>query len=134
MFFKRKPKTQKEMIVSVVGMVYHEKDVNKLRIKRKDYKTSAAIMEKIWKYDWPTGPVVLSADSMGAKVTIAKRHVGYVSQESSARVLGLLKKKAIVSADATITGGTYKVVSRNGDAVEMDESVRIKLRIVYVEN
>lgn len=134
MFFKKKPKTQKEMTAVVVGMVYHEKDVNKLRIKRKDYKTNTTVMEKIYKYDWPSGPVVLSLDSMGVKVTIAKRHVGYISQETSSIVRGLISKKAIISTEAMITGGTYKVVSKNGDAVEMNEDVRIKVRIIYGES
>ena len=128
----------------VVGIVYHEKAVKRLQVAREDYRASAKknvedglAGQKIFRYDYVNKPVDLipepdnTRDRNAVMVRIAGEHVGYISTEDNVHVLEILRFGSVKYITARITGGEYKVVSENGDAVKLDGGVRINVRIAY---
>ena len=123
----------------VSGVSYHTKDVMKLARASQEWKMSDKEIaekfpgQKIYKYTFINTPVRLvpepknTHDKNAVMVMIKNCHVGYVPKEQALEVKKILIQNIKVSAE--ISGGEYKVVSLNGDAVTITDHVSIKITI-----
>ena len=129
---------------TVVGVHYHEAAIKRLQIARDDYRAAAKknieaglAGQRIWRYDYVNKPVDLKLDPSNqfgvdrVMVFIAGEHVGYISEEDDDHVLEILRFGSVKYITARISGGDYKVVSLNGEAIKSDDRVRISVRIAY---
>ena len=128
------------------GLPYCRSGLDKLKISNPEYRASAKkniedglIMEKIYQYSYVDRPVKLvpeprnKADKNAIMVMIAGEKVGYVPAELCAHFHHILRKGDIKYITAHYRGGTYKVVSANGDAVKLNEDLNITIKIGYAE-
>jgi len=138
-------KTLKTKDFFVVGTYYHQKEISKLTVANKDYKSKASTlieqektMQRIFQYTFINKPVKLvpepnnKHDKNAVKVIIAGEHVGYIKREECSQVKNIIKNKEIKYISAFISGGKYKIVNNDG-SVEKDElDISINIRIAYV--
>lgn len=139
------PRTLKTVDYVVAGTQYYLKNINKLAVSNKDYKSAAKniiesgqTMTPIFQYTFVDRPVKLEPepanthDKNAVKVIIAGEHVGYIPATSCIEVKTILKKNEIKYISAYITGGKYKLISANGDIEKSENDIKIKIRIGYV--
>lgn len=136
----------KEEVFCVVGVIYHLPNVNKLACANSDWRKNGKTLlanglcgKKIFRYSYINKPVKLIPepknphDKYAVMVQIAGEKVGYISQEDNRHVLEILNKRQVKFISSFISGGPYKVVSENGDAVKLEKDISIRIKIGYRE-
>lgn len=129
---------------NVVGTHYHEDSLKKLASLTEDWRKSVKTLigegkvgTKIFKYTYINKPVKIVPDpgnvhdKNAMKVLIAGEHVGFIPRDEAPYVKKILETTSVKYITASVRGGTYKVISTNGDKIETPDSVRIKVRIAY---
>lgn len=95
-------------------------------------------MVQIFKHTYLDKPVILvpepqnKHDRNAIKVTIAGKKIGYISRDDNLKVKHILSEHKIKLVSALFSGGEYKVVSENGDAVTLENKLSIRVKISYV--
>lgn len=129
----------------VVGTQYYLGAISSLARVNPDWKKSGAVlasegkvMEKIFKTNYINKPVKLvpepqnKHDKNAIKVIISGKTVGYISREDNRKVKRILTQHDVKFISSFISGGPYKVVSENGDAVTVEKQLSIHVKIGYV--
>lgn len=127
------------------GVSYYTGNIGKLacsnpdwKLKSKEIVAEGKTMKKIFRYNYINKPVKLipepdnKNDKNAVLVMIAGEEVGYISRDENVHVLDILKNHEIKYISSFISGGQYKVVSENGDAVKLEDNIFINVRIGYV--
>ena len=147
--FKKKeestPRQLKTEEFLVVGINYYEKNLKKLAVSNKDWKSRTSTLVKdgksgtnIFRYDFINKPVKLvpepknKNDKNAVQVIIAGELVGYISREENIHVKNILSKNEVKYISSFISGGEYKVVSENNDVYKSEYSIKITVKIGYV--
>lgn len=128
----------------VVGTQYYKNNLYGLARSNPDYRKSGAklseeekYMQKIFQYNFINKPVKLipepknKHDRHAVMVKIGGLKIGYISREDNKNVLDILTNHDIKSVSSSISGGKYKVASKNGDVVEMENYVSVRVKISY---
>lgn len=121
-FFRKKPKIEYEYLNCHIDRTGYEKAIDFIpahknstyELKKKDFINSAYEDEKEYEYNFicKNPKLIPEKDSQGKTVIaaiIADQTVGYIKKGSISRISNLLKQNSVVSIEATITGGKYKV-------------------------
>ena len=144
--FKKKPVeyVQIKEDYRLRGVDYYLQNIYKLKTSNPLYRSKKKILEsgkageKVFQYTFVNKPVYLIPepknpyDKNAIAVQVAGEMVGHIPAESAKHVGNILKNNRIIYVSAWIHGGTYKVVSLNGDAVIMDGDIKVDVRICYM--
>lgn len=127
-----------------VGVEHYLENIHKLAVPNPDWrkrgKTLAAegkCMQKIFRYSYVNRPVKLIAetnnphDKNAVMIQIAGEKVGYIPHDDAKHVREILSKHDVKFISSFISGGQYKVVSENGDAVKMEKYIQVRIKIGY---
>lgn len=128
----------------VAGVQYHKAELKRLEISNPEYRASAKknieaglTAKRIFRCAYVNKPVDLIPDHgveayrQHVMVKIAGEHVGYITDEDALHVREILKYGSVKYITARISGGDYKVVSTNGEAIKSSDYIRISVRIAY---
>ena len=129
-----------EEVFFAAGTHYYTENINKLACANPDWKSrsSSLIGKPVYKYNFIRKPVKLipepqnPSDPNAVMVVIAGEKVGYISREENLHVLSILQRGEIKYISSFISGGDYKVISKNGDVFRDQKSISIKVKIAYV--
>lgn len=129
---------------AVVGMIYHPQSFARLQVVNPDWrKAKKTIAESdlagkyILHYDYINKPVTLKIDTTNkygidrVMVYIAGEHIGYLSEDNDSHAREILEYGSIKYITARITGGEYRVVSKNGTEIKDKAPLRVSVRIAY---
>ena len=138
-------RTLKTETFRAVGVNYYESNIKKLASVNPDWKLRNAQLidagkagKKVFRCTYVNKPVKLVPepknpnDKNAVAIFIAGELVGYISRDENQHVLDLLKHREIKYISGFIGGGKYKVVSLNGDAVTLENSLEVNVKIAYV--
>lgn len=127
-----------------VGVEHYLENIHKLAVPNPDWRkrgnTLAAegkCMQKIFRYSYVNRPVKLIAetnnpyDKNAVMIQIAGEKVGYIPHDDAKHVREILSKHDVKFISSFISGGQYKVVSENGDAVKMEKYIQVRIKIGY---
>jgi len=145
---KEQPPQEERKLVKedfyVTGTYYHQTEIKRLQNANPDWRKSGKtlvaegkVMQRIYHYSYINKPVKIAVDNgsvykKGAlMVIIAGEHVGFIKDEDLEHVRSILNKKSVKYVTASISGGEFKIVSENGDAVKWENDIKINLRIAY---
>lgn len=129
-----------EEVFFAAGTHYCTENINKLACANPDWKSrsNSLIGKPVYKYNFIHKPVKLipepqnPSDPNAVMVVIAGEKVGYISRDENLRVLSILQRGEIKYISSFISGGDYKVISKNGDVFRDQKSISIKVKIAYV--
>lgn len=137
------PRILKEEKFSVVGVIYYIDNVDKLKVKNKDYDQSddqflnSCSSKSVYQYYYINKPVKLieepknKHDKNAIKVLIAGEHVGYIPRDECLHVKNILHKHEVKFISSFISGGKHKFVD-NGNVFISDRGISIDIKIGYV--
>ncbi|MEA4965413.1 MAG: HIRAN domain-containing protein [Oscillospiraceae bacterium] len=133
-----------EDIFHVVGVSYCIDHVMKLATCNPEWeKNGRSILaqggagKKIYRYCFINKPVKIlpepnnSHDRDALLVQIAGEKIGYISRQDNINVKRILGKNSVKFTSAFISGGQYKVVSKNGETIKTDCDISITVKIGY---
>lgn len=124
----------------VSGTPYHQKEIDKLGSPIKKYTMDHKLLtdyigRKIYEKYYKAKVVALvpeptnKHDPNAIKVMLDGQHAGYVPRDLAFNVKEMLKTGSC-SVHANISGGKYKVIDGNYDAVYWDENISVKITII----
>lgn len=121
-FFKKKPKIEYEYLNCHIDRTGCEKAIDSLpvhrnstyELKKKDFISRAYEGEKEYEYNFicKNPRLIVEKDSQEKNIITAiidEQVVGHIKKGSTSRISNLLKQNKVVSMQASISGGKYKV-------------------------
>lgn len=125
----------------LAGVNFYKKNIERLRVVNDTWKIKKSelpdeyIGRKIFHYNFINRPVKLyeeptnEHDENAIQVYIAGELVGYIYSTENVDLKRLLSNSSIKFISSSISGGEYKVVSKNRDVVKLEYDYSIKIRI-----
>ena len=128
------------VVFEIAGLHHYKDNISKLATPMKKWKmTDEQIIQKypnkkIYKNYYINEPVLFvyeptnPYDVNAIKVFINNIHVGYVPKSDCISLKKMLET-SIVTVNATISGGEYKIIFSDGQKEEYNEPLSIKIRV-----
>lgn len=127
-------KAIREEKFEVLGAFYHKESIARVAIPNPEWKKTCKALiddgkdcQKIYRFKRTTKKAALKEepqnkyDKDAVAIYVEGQKIGYIPAEDAGHVKRLIKKKAIQSVTATITGGSYKIVYSE-DEMTTDET------------
>ena len=135
----------KTEVFLVRGASYYRNNIGKLACSNPDWKCTAAqvlsagkVDKRIYRYNYINKPVKLieepsnKHDKNAVAVLIAGEVVGYIGRDENIHVKSILKLGEIKYISSFISGGQYKVISKDKEIERFEEEISIKVKIAYI--